>query len=83
MNFVCDFICCPLFFHFLNTAVKAHYRGKGTSPEHFIYSKCNGWIKAKGLIIQLDLCYLCIVDVKYPGSLAGDSRICLSQLTIG
>ena len=36
-------------FTFLNTAVKAHYRGEGTSPEHFIYSKSKWMDQSKGV----------------------------------
>ena len=32
----------------LNTVVKVHYRGEGTSPEHFIYSKCKWMDQSKG-----------------------------------
>ena len=55
----------------LNTVVKAHYLGEGTSPEHFIYSKCKWIDQSKGVDFQLDLCYLCIVNVKSPLSWLG------------
>ena len=57
----------------LNTVVhvKAHYRGEGTSPEHFIYFKCKWMDQSKGVDFQLDLCYLCIVHVKSPWSWLG------------
>ena len=49
MNFVCDFIVVCDSFIFLNTAVKAHYRGEEKSPEHFIYSKSKWMDQSKGV----------------------------------
>ena len=66
-----------------NTVVKAHYRGEGTSPEHYIYSKCKWMDQSKGVDYSAGLVLFMYCRCEIPMVLAGDSRICLSQLTTG